>query len=306
MKKLYISCKDYLVSRETFDLFLDENLDLLITEPVPKDLSKYYQSERYISHTDSKRRIVDILYQMVKQYRLRQKLKLVNSFTKNILQWNDTAFKNQKVNDKTTKKLLDMGCGTGDFLKICHQNNWNVTGIEPNKNAREKLFKKIKHPLKIYKDIEDLIQNIDKDTRYNAITLWHVLEHMPGLDETIFQLKQLLHPEGTLFIAVPNFKSYDADYYKTFWAAYDVPRHLWHFSQTAVQRLFFFQNMKVIKTLPMKFDAYYISLLSEKNKRGKNHFLRAFYKGFISNLKAKKTREYSALTYVIKHKKNWF
>ena len=301
MKNKYISCKDYLVSHETFDLFLDENLDLLATRPIPKDIEKYYESQAYISHTSSKKNITQILYALVKKYNLRRKLKLVNSFSKDILCWNDVDFKNQKIQKKTEKHILDVGAGTGDFLKTCERSGWKVTGIEPNKNAQKNMCKRT---FEIYSTLEDLSKKTKQ--KYDVITLWHALEHIPNLDKTILLLKNLLQPQGTLFIAVPNFKSYDAMYYKEFWAGYDVPRHVWHFSQTSIRRLFFLQKMEIIKTLPMRFDAYYVSLLSEKNKTGKNNFCKAFYRAFLSNYKAKKTGEYSALLYVMRHKKDWF
>ena len=131
--------------------------------------------------------------------------------------------------------------------------------------------------------------------------MWHVLEHVPNVENQIAQLKRLLKPHGTIFIAVPNFKSYDANYYGNFWAAYDVPRHLWHFSKTAIQKLFAKQNLKLIKILPMILDSFYVSLLSEKYKTGKMNFVKAFYIGLLSNIKAKQNLEYSSHIYVIKN-----
>lgn len=286
----YISCKDHLVSGENFDLLLDDNLDLLMTSPKPedKDLGKYYESEDYISHTDGNKSMVDVVYQMVRNYTLKKKLKLINSF------------------QTEGKRILDIGAGTGDFLKICSDNGWQVNGVEPNAAAR-----KIAHDKSVanggaFFETVDLLKKEDNVfLGFDVITMWHVLEHVPNLDETIFNLKKLLKPEGVIIVAVPNFKSFDASHYKQFWAAYDVPRHLWHFSQTAIRRLFFFQAMEVVKTIPMKFDSFYVSLLSEKNKNSKTNFFKAFWIGLLSNTKAKKTNEYSSLIYVIKNKKNW-
>jgi predicted SAM-dependent methyltransferase len=131
--------------------------------------------------------------------------------------------------------------------------------------------------------------------------MWHVLEHVPNLVEYISKLRELLKENGTLIIAVPNYKSYDAKYYKQFWAAYDVPRHLWHFSQKSISLLFKKENMLVEKTLPMKLDSFYVSLLSEKYKAKKSNYLKAFFIGLLSNLKAISTKEYSSLIYVIKN-----
>jgi 2-polyprenyl-3-methyl-5-hydroxy-6-metoxy-1,4-benzoquinol methylase len=284
----YVSCKDHLVSGENFDLLLDDSLDLLMTNPKPENdqLGKYYESEAYISHTDGKKSVVDVVYQMVRNYTLKKKLKLIESF------------------QTEDKNILDIGAGTGDFLKICADHNWKVMGVEPNTGAREIALGKSKEGL-FFDSVESLKKEDGVFLGFDVITMWHVLEHVPNLDETIFNLKKLLKPEGVLIVAVPNFKSFDAAHYKEYWAAYDVPRHLWHFSQTAVRRLFFFQGMEVVKTLPMKFDSFYVSLLSEKNKTNKMNFLKAFLIGLRSNIKAKKTNEYSSLVYVIKNTKNW-
>lgn len=286
----YVSCKDHLVSGEKFDLLLDDNLDLLMTSPKPdiKNLGKYYESDAYISHTDAKKSLVDVVYQMVRNYTLKKKLKMINSF------------------QTEDKRILDIGAGTGDFLKICSDNGWQVSGVEPNASARKiALDKSASNGGTFFETVDLLKKEDDVFLGFDVITMWHVLEHVPNLDETIFNLKKLLKPEGVIVIAVPNFKSFDAHYYKEFWAAFDVPRHLWHFSQTAIRRLFFFQGLEVVDTIPMKFDSFYVSLLSEKNKNSKMNFFRALWVGLKSNMKAKKSNEYSSLIYVIKNTKNW-
>jgi 2-polyprenyl-3-methyl-5-hydroxy-6-metoxy-1,4-benzoquinol methylase len=131
--------------------------------------------------------------------------------------------------------------------------------------------------------------------------MWHVLEHVPNLENQIKELKRLAKPNGTIIIAVPNFKSYDAKYYGKFWAAYDVPIHFWHFSKTAIKLLFEKEEIKLEKVLPMKFDSFYVSLLSEKYKNGKMNFIKAFWIGFISNWKAKRSLEFSSHIYVLKN-----
>lgn len=254
----------------------NKEFDMLVTSPVPVNLENYYKSEAYISHTDSNKSLFDKIYQIVKNHTLKQKLKLINSF---------------KVDEKT---ILDIGAGTGDFLNTCKNKGWKTTGIEPSEKARN---------IATQKNI-NLLDDISKvsNQQFDVISLWHVLEHVPNLFEYIGELKKLLKPNGVLIIAVPNFKSYDANYYKEFWAAYDVPRHLWHFSKKSIQTLFSSVQMKITKTLPMKFDSFYVSLLSEKYKTKKSKPISAFLTGLKSNLKAKRTGEYSSLIYVIKNK----
>ncbi|APX98923.1 class I SAM-dependent methyltransferase [Lacinutrix venerupis] len=275
--------KDFSVSGEEFQLIKNKELGYLETTPQPslKKLSKYYESEDYISHTNSKRNLFEKAYHFIRDISLKRKLKLINSF------------------NSEEKKILDIGCGTGSFLKIAKDNNWNVVGIEPNEKARSIAIENCGNSIFDTNKIEEL-----KDGSFDVITLWHVLEHLPNLDRQIASLKRLLKANGTLIIAVPNFKSFDAKYYKEFWAAYDVPRHLWHFSKESIIKLFSTKKMIVVKSLPMVFDAYYVSLLSEKYR---NTFLRiipAFFIGLVSNLKAKQSGEYSSLIYVIKNSKN--
>ena len=279
-KKTYLNVKDHSVSGQTFQLRYNETFDFLETfpQPSPEQLPKYYKTKDYISHTDSQRNLFEKVYHTVRRLALKKKLKLINSL----------ALKE--------KKILDVGCGTGDFLKTAQEHNWIVTGIEPNDNARAIANKKTNNS--VFK--VDHLLKLEQQS-YDVITLWHVLEHLPNLNEHMSIFKSLLKPSGTLIIAVPNYKSYDAKYYKEFWAAYDAPRHLWHFSQAAISKLIAKEEMKVFKTLPMKFDSYYVSLLSEKYKSGWMNIFNAFRIGWLSNFKAKQSTEYSSLIYCIKN-----
>ena len=276
----YITVKDHSVSSEEFQLLVNNEFGYLETSPQPssKKLPEYYKSEDYISHTDTKRNLFEKVYHIIRSISLKRKLKLINS-------WSSEG-----------KTLLDVGCGTGDFLQIARQNNWTVSGIEPNEDARQIANSKTNNSVN---NIDHLLE-FPKHS-FDVISLWHVLEHLPNLDQQVFILKSLLKENGTLIIAVPNYKSYDAKYYKNFWAAFDVPRHLWHFSQESISKLFSKENMKVVETHPMKFDSYYVSLLSEKYKSGWMNIFNAFRIGFVSNIKAKRIGEYSSLIYVIKN-----
>lgn len=281
LNQSYLTVKDYSVSGEEFKLTLNSKYGFLETSPQPPldKLSDYYKSVDYISHTDSKRNLFEKAYHLVRKISLKKKLNLINSFS------------------SKEKNLLDVGCGTGNFLKTALNNNWHVFGIEPNESARK--IANIKTNNSVF-EIDQLLKF--KPNSFNVITLWHVLEHLPNLEDHISILKKLLKPNGTLIIAVPNLKSYDAKYYKEFWAAYDVPRHLWHFNKASISKLISSQAMEVIKTRPMWFDAFYVSFLSEKYKSGKINFIKGFWVGLLSNLKSISTKETSSLIYIIKNR----
>ena len=277
-KKHFLTVKDYSVSKETFELYLDETLDMLITHPQPslEDLGKYYESEDYISHTDNKRSLFEKLYHFIKSIALRNKLNLINSLQ---------PHKGQ---------ILDIGAGTGDFLSVAKNDGWKTAGIEPSDKAKA---------IAKSKGVAFVEQTSELENHsFDVISMWHVLEHVPDLDKQIKELKRLLKPAGTIIIAVPNFKSFDAKHYGKFWAAYDVPIHFWHFSKTAIKLLFEKEEMKLEKVLPMKFDSFYVSLLSEKYKSGKMNFIRAFFIGLQSNLKASQHFEYSSHIYILKNR----
>lgn len=277
-KKHFLTVKDYSVSQETFDLYHDEILDMLITHPQPsmEDLGKYYESEDYISHTDSKRSLFEKLYHFIKNIALKNKLNLINSLQSN------------------KGRILDIGAGTGDFLSVAKSNGWQTTGVEPSDRAKT---------IAINKGVSFVEQTSELENHsFDVISMWHVLEHVPDLDKQIKELKRLLKPTGSLIIAVPNFKSFDAKHYGKFWAAYDVPIHFWHFSKTAIKLLFEKEEMKLEKILPMKFDSFYVSLLSEKYKSGKMNFIKAFFIGLQSNWKANQHFEYSSHIYILKNK----
>jgi 2-polyprenyl-3-methyl-5-hydroxy-6-metoxy-1,4-benzoquinol methylase len=274
-----LKVKDHSVSNEVFELVYDQAYDMFRTSPQPskEDLPKYYESLDYISHTATKRNFIEYLYHIVRSYAINKKVQLITSFNKG-------------------NTLLDIGCGTGDFLACAKRNNWNGIGIEPNKGARELAKNKIGNTI----FDSDHLGKLEPHS-FDVITLWHVLEHLPDLEEHLLRFKSLLKADGRLIIAVPNYKSYDANKYGSSWAAYDVPRHLWHFSQSSIDRLFKKIAMSVENIKPMKFDAYYVALLSEKYKTGTSNLFKAFYTGFLSNTKAKKTNEYSSLIYIIKN-----
>ena len=275
----YLDVKDHSISKEEFRLLRDETIDLVFAYPQPSEdkLESYYESEDYISHTDGKRTLFEKVYQFVKGFALKKKVNLINELQPN------------------KGILLDIGAGTGDFLAEAKRDGWQTVGVEPNEKARNSaMLKKVN-----FVDSSIELENNSVD----IITMWHVLEHVPDIQAQIKELKRLIKPNGAIVIAVPNFNSYDAKHYKDFWAAYDVPRHLWHFSRQSIKVLFEREKLQLIKTVPMVFDAFYVSLLSEKYRTGKMNFVSAFIIGLKSNWKARTTNEYSSHIYIIKNQK---
>ncbi len=270
----YLICEDYTVTNESFALVKCEKCALVFTNPRPEteSLHKYYKSDQYISHTDKGNSIIHKLYKQVRKYTLSKKLDLVSSYLKN-------------------GTILDYGCGTGDFLSTCYKSGWKTIGFEPDKEAIE-LAKR--------KSNSEFIHAIPLKEQVDIITAWHVIEHVEELKDTIKKLKKSLKQGGYMFVALPNHKSLDAEIYKSHWAAYDVPRHLYHFTQSSFEYLIKEHKLTLIDVKPMIFDSYYVSLLSEKYKTGSPNYIKAFSNGLKSNKSASKTGEYSSLIYVLK------
>lgn len=270
----HIICTDHAFSKESFALVKCSKCELVFTNPRPdkEKIKDYYKSDTYISHTNAANNLINILYKIVRSFTLRSKYLLISKY-------------------KKRKRILDFGCGTGHFINYMNKKGWNTSGYEPyidpniNSDKNIKIFKSIK-------EIEDA-------EKFDVITAWHVLEHVHDLKDTLKLLRKRLKKGGVLFIAVPNLNSMDANLYKDLWAAYDVPRHLYHFSQRSFKKLAEQVKLNHIKTYPMKFDAYYVSLLSEKYK-GSNKPYQAVLNGFKSNRMATKTGEYASLIYVLK------
>jgi 2-polyprenyl-3-methyl-5-hydroxy-6-metoxy-1,4-benzoquinol methylase len=248
-------------------------------QPDSEEIGKYYQSEDYVSHSETTKGIVNKLYRVVRRKNTMDKLALVNRFSAH------------------HGDLLDVGCGTGYFLSVCRQDGWRVDGVELSDLARSKAEKRTEQVLFSSTDALEVTGK-----RFDIITLWHVFEHLYDINASFVQLKRLLKPDGTLILALPNFTGADAGHYKEFWAAYDVPRHLSHFSPKAVSLLAGKHGMKIDSVVPMKFDAFYVSMLSE-GLQGKGKIaalLNGFRQGFLSNYKAGKDGNYSSLIYILK------
>lgn len=277
----FIKCKDYTVSGQIFTIVNCLACGFKFTNPRPPDaeIGKYYKSENYISHSNTNKGFISKLYHIVRNYTLKKKIKLVSKHV-------------------SRGTIIDYGSGTGMFLNVCKNAGWKVYGMEPNEDAR-----KISSEINVssYPDKINLKQALGAE-KVNAITLWHVLEHVNDLQESLTFFHEHLHKDGVLIIAVPNYLSYDAIHYKEYWAAYDVPRHLYHFDIKTINLLLSSAGFKLIETRPMKFDSFYVSMLSEKYKSGSINYLKAFLTGLKSNLKANTNKDYSSVIYVFKKK----
>jgi len=279
----FLICKDYTVSQKEFQIKYCVDCNFKFTSPRPEDndLGKYYKAEDYISHSDTKKGLINKLYHSVRSYTLLKKLQLVIQHTK-----------------LKSGNILDYGCGTGAFLNTCKVNKWDAYGIEPDETARRVM--KDKFGVSSFSSLEE-IQKENLLHNFDSITAWHVLEHVSDLRETILALRSLLKEKGIFIVAVPNPESYDAKYYKKDWAAYDLPRHLWHFDPKSIIKLFSDNGFKYEKILPMVFDSFYVSMLSEKYRTGKSNLIKSFAKGLISNVKANKTgKEFSSQIYIFR------
>lgn len=265
------SAEDYTVSHKQFEIWECRDCTMKFTQNIPgaSEIAQYYQSENYISHSDTNKGIINKLYHKVRNRTLIRKRNII-----------------KKITGKSTGSILDVGCGTGAFLHTMQQYGWKITGLEPGESAR-RTAKKL-YNLNI--DSPENLFSLPAES-FDAITMWHVLEHVHELHKYMKRLKELLKPGGKLFIAVPNFTCYDAQVYKEFWAAYDVPRHLYHFSPASMHKLLSIHNMQPAAIKPMWYDSFYVSMLSEKYMTGKSNILNAFVTGVISNWKAMFNKE---------------
>ncbi len=278
-----LTANDYTVSQQLFSVWHCNACTVRFTQDVPGQdaIGAFYASDNYISHSDTKKGIINSLYHMVRNRTLVSKKNLI-----------------KRATGVSSGRVLDIGCGTGAFLDTMKKAGWDITGLEPDETAREKAVKLYS----IQPEASDKLFDL-KPGSFDAITMWHVLEHVHELHVYIKQIGSLLNPNGKLFIAVPNYTSKDAGIYKEHWAAYDVPRHLYHFSPQSIENLLAQHNLKLTAVKPMWFDSFYVSMLSEKYKNGIGNIVKAVFNGFLSNIKAlSDVRKCSSVIYVIEKK----
>ncbi|MBP5643885.1 MAG: class I SAM-dependent methyltransferase [Bacteroidales bacterium] len=281
--RLYLHLKDYFLTQEDFEIYECDDCKLLFTTPRPDAtaIGKYYKSEDYLSHNEHKKGLVPWIYNHVKKINIKNKYKMVCK-----------VLHHPKSGIQNFTELLDFGCGVGDFLHYAQQKGCEVMGCDMSEDARRIASEKLGKPVVTPEEIFALPYST-----FDVITMWHVLEHIDNLKFQVNQLHRLLKDNGRLVIAVPNYMSYDAQYYKDKWAAYDVPRHLNHFHKESLQNIFA-GKFQLKEIYPMKWDAFYISMMSEKFLGHKNSFLRGIRTGLKSNRKARKSGDFSSLIYI--------
>ena len=272
--------KDEFLTKEDFHICECLNCGLLYTMPRPdkEKIGAYYKSEAYYSHQENKKGFIPKVYERVKSINLKYKYRLATS-------------------GMQSGKLLDIGCGVGDFLHTAEMHGWECIGVEPSEDAKTIAQKRMKGTIITSEELESF-----PDGAFDVITMWHVLEHVDDLKWQVAQLQRLVKPSGRVVIAVPNYKSYDGQYYKEHWAAYDVPRHLNHFNRITLSKIFKTSGLELVKMDKLKWDAYYISYLSEQYRHHSLPLVRGLYRGFISNCKARRSGEWSSLVYVFERK----
>ena len=277
---LHLKLKDYFLTQEDFEIYRCPHCGLLFTWPRPNDseLGRYYKSDDYLSHNESKKGIIPFIYNRVKRVNIKNKFNIATTAAKG-------------------KRMLDFGCGVGDFIFYAKQNGYEVAATDVSDNARNAAAKKLGATLPSPHQVFEM-----PDNSFDIITMWHVLEHIGDLKTQIFHLDRLLAQDGRLVIALPDYLSYDAQHYQEMWAAYDVPRHLNHFDKNSLQNLFSTTQLKLVDTKPLKWDSYYISMMSEKYRGASLSFVRGLVQGFKSNRAARKSGEYSSMVYIFERK----
>ena len=274
-EKQYLHLKDHFLTQEDFDIFECKQCGLLFTTPRPDSnaIGKYYQSEEYYSHQQNQSGFIPRLYERVKTINLRNKVNLA-------------------IGGLPTGRLLDIGCGVGDFLRQVKTRQWEINGIEPSESARSIAESRLN-----FRPIDPTAITSLQDASFDVITLWHVLEHVDDLKSETHEILRLLKPGGRLIVALPNYQSFDCQYFKDKWAAWDVPRHLNHFSQKTLQNIFISLGFIPMDVKKLVWDAYYISFLSERYAKRNLPLLRGALVGLRSNLKARRSGMYSSLVY---------
>lgn len=280
----YMDCTDCYASGEVFAVYECKDCGFRFTQNTPtgEEMELYYGGSSYISHSDTRKGIVNRLYHCVRRYMLGRKARLV-----------------RRALHRKTGRLLDIGTGTGYFIHAMYEKGWDVEAVEKNKQARRFAWEHF--GLEV--EPENRLRSFAPGS-FDVITLWHSMEHIESLNKLWETLHRLLSDDGVLIVAVPNSNSYDAVRYGPYWAAYDVPRHLWHFTPATMQQFGLKHRFILEQHYPMPFDAFYIAIISERYLGGRLYFFRGLYEGLRAwvNTLAKKGKS-SSVIYIFRKKR---
>jgi SAM-dependent methyltransferase len=255
----WLLCRDTLVSHKPFQLARCSACGLVFTQDCPgeEEMPAYYQAEEYISHNPDAKGFMNRIYLFTREFMVNRKRKYIRAAT-----------------GLNSGSLLDIGCGTGHFANTMKKAGWNVTGIEPDEKARNYAVTAFGLKVLLPGQIKDL-----EGKSFDCITMWHVLEHFHDPFGYAAEIGRLLKPGGVCLAALPNCRSFDAGYFRSDWAAYDVPRHLWHFTPSTFSEFADKTGFSVKKTGVLPLDVFYISILSEKARGVTLPFLSGLLKG---------------------------
>lgn len=271
---------DHSISKEHFNLCRCNDCSFIFTQDVPTEhnAGPYYKSEDYISHSNTKKGLVNKLYHIVREHMLSKKHQLIASLEKG-------------------KTILDVGTGTGYFLNYMKQKGYETLGVEIDADARAYGQKEFGLDIRSPKELKDgQIKN-----KFHTISLWHVLEHLYAPETYMQHFHKILEDNGHLIIALPNADSYDALHYKSYWAAFDVPRHLWHFTPKTLEKLANDNGFKLEKMKDLPFDPFYNAMLSEQYKNNAFALISGGFVGLTSLLKGKmNVAKSSSVIYILK------
>ncbi|AZQ43138.1 class I SAM-dependent methyltransferase [Nonlabens ponticola] len=271
-KKLHSSTQDYFLTQEHFDIVKTTIDGLLKTMPIPSNLDKYYQSDEYLSHDDSNTGLFASLYKTARNWNLNSKKSLISKYL-------------------PEGPMLDIGAGNGELVSYLRENRFDAIGFEPSPLARKFAYQK---GIQLLDELPDA-----QIKSYRVVTMFHVLEHVEDLSEQLHYLSKIVEEDGHVIIAVPNHKSLDAKLFGKYWAAWDVPRHLWHFDKNGIQSVFD-GKFELVNTKVMWLDSFYVSILSARYKKWPLPLVIGGIIGLFSNIATIFTNQASSHIYIFK------
>jgi len=277
---------DYKITQETFSLEKCPECTLIFTvdPPLGENIGRYYESDDYLEHSNRKNDLFSKMYSWGRDLMFGYKYGII-----------------KKLGPKG--KILDIGAGSGYYLNFMSKKGYEVQGIEMSERARN--HAKSEHGLHIHPD--EMFHNRDFKQKFDMISLWHVMEHLYDLNKVMKRFDELLNPNGSLVIALPNYNALEVQTYKKYWNGWDVPRHLWHFSPQSIRKLVGNHGFEITSMHTMPLDPLFNTLLTNKYRKGNPlvNVLRmgtvgvaSLIQGFFNVEKA------SSIIYIIKRKQN--